>query len=157
MASVSYFLILAGVASFFGVSAAELMKSIAGIQLPWYFYALICWAVVALFGYLHVELSAKVLSWVMLAEVIICLGFSGSVIGSGHIAIPVFSPFAASGLTADGVNAPFAILFAVSFLLALKRHPCFVMKFVLRKRQYPVLLMALLFLLVSFTPFVPTH
>ncbi|WP_406924783.1 hypothetical protein [Klebsiella pneumoniae] len=103
MASVSYFLILAGVASFFGVSAAELMKSIAGIQLPWYCYALICWAVVALFGYLHVELSAKVLSWVMLAEVIICLGFSGSVIGSGHIAIPVFSPFAASGLTADGL------------------------------------------------------
>ncbi|EMO3466424.1 TPA: APC family permease [Klebsiella variicola subsp. variicola] len=125
MASVSYFLILAGVASFFGVSAAELMKSIAGIQLPWYCYALICWAVVALFGYLHVELSAKVLSWVMLAEVIICLGFSGSVIGSGHIAIPVFSPFAASGLTADGVNAPFSILFAVSFFIGFEATSLF--------------------------------
>ncbi|AIA70900.1 putative permease [Pectobacterium atrosepticum SCRI1043] len=125
MAAVSYFLLLAGVASFFGVSASELMKGITGSSLPWYAYALICWAAVALLGYLHVELSAKVLSWVMLSEVIICLVFSGSIIGSGDIAIPTFAPFAVSELTAEGANIPFAMLFAVSFFIGFEATALF--------------------------------
>lgn len=125
MASVSYFLLLAGLASFFGVSASELMKGIGGSSLPWYCYASICWAAVALFGYLNVELSAKVLSWIMMVELIICLVFSGSVTGSGHIAIPTLAPFASSGFSADGVNAPFAILFAVSFFIGFEATSLF--------------------------------
>lgn len=125
MAAVSYFLILTGVASYFGVATAELVEGVTGLQYPWYCYAAICWAAVALLGYLHVELSAKVLTWVMLAEVIICLCFSGSVIGSGHIAIPALMPFSVSGLTAEGVNTPFAMLFAVSFFIGFEATSLF--------------------------------
>lgn len=125
MAAVAYFLILTGVASYFGVATDELVKGVTGLQYPWYYYSIICWFAVALLGYLHVELSAKVLTWVMLAEVIICLLFSGSVIGSGNIAIPVLMPFSVSGLTAEGVNTPFAMLFAVSFFIGFEATSLF--------------------------------
>ncbi|UNA30899.1 APC family permease [Klebsiella variicola subsp. variicola] len=124
-AAVSYFLILAGVASFFGVSGAELQKSLLGWALPWYDYTLVCWFVVAVLGYLHVELSAKVLSWVMLTEVIICLSFSFGVIGSAHPDLPALAPFSPSELNKSGVNVPFTLLFIVSFFMGFEATALF--------------------------------
>ncbi|TCV66246.1 APC family permease [Pseudomonas fluorescens] len=125
-AAVSYFMLLAGVTSYFGVSCAELQKSLTGTALPWYVFTLGCWAVVAILGYLHVELSAKVLFWVMLTEIVICLAFAFGVLnagGNGELAAS--APFTPSELAKDGVNIPFGMLFAVSFFMGFEATALF--------------------------------
>ncbi|WP_322363848.1 APC family permease [Pseudomonas sp. Teo4] len=117
-AAVSYFVLLAGVTSYFGVSCAEFHRSLTGSALPWYFYTLSCWAVVGILGYLHVELSAKVLLWVMLAEIVVCLGFAFGVLSiGGDTGMAASAPFSTGELSKDGVNIPFSMLFAVSFFM----------------------------------------
>ncbi|WP_223507662.1 MULTISPECIES: APC family permease [unclassified Pseudomonas] len=117
-AAVSYFVLLAGVTSYFGVSCAELQTSLTGSAFPWYAYALSCWAVVGILGYFHVELSAKVLLWVMLAEIVVCLGFSFGVLQvGGDTTLAAMTPFSPSELTKEGVNIPFSMLFVVSFFM----------------------------------------
>lgn len=125
MAAVSYFLLLAGVASFFGVSCAELHRSLTGFAMPWYAYTLICWFAVAVMGYLNVELSAKVLTWVMFAEIIICLAFVFGVFGSAETQPMGMSPFFPSELTGTGIHVPFAMLFAVSFFMGFEATALF--------------------------------
>jgi len=125
MAAVSYFLLLAGVASFFGVSCAELQRSITGYAMPWYAYTLICWLAVAVMGYLNVELSAKVLTWVMFAEIIICLAFAFGVFGAAGTQPVGMSPFTPSELTGVGINVPFSMLFAVSFFMGFEATALF--------------------------------
>lgn len=125
-AAVSYFVLLAGVTSYFGVSCAELHKALTGNPFPWYVYTLSCWALVGFFGYLHVELSAKVLFWVMLAEIVVCLGFAFGVIHAGSdTGLAASSPFSPSELSKDGVNIPFAMLFAVSFFMGFEATALF--------------------------------
>lgn len=126
MAAVSYFLILTGVAAYFGVSCADLHKEISGYSLPWYWYSLICWAAVGVLGYLNVELSAKVLTWVMLAEIVVCLVFAFGVINSGvNSPIDATLPFSPAELTKSGVNLPFAMLFVVSFFMGFEATALF--------------------------------
>lgn len=125
-AALSYFMLLAGVTSYFGVSCAELQKSLTGTALPWYVFTLGCWAAVGILGYLHVELSAKVLFWVMLTEIVICLAFAFGVLqagGNGELAAG--APFTPGELTKEGVNIPFAMLFAVSFFMGFEATALF--------------------------------
>lgn len=117
-AAVSYFVLLAGVTSYFGVACSDFHRGLTGSAFPWYFYTLTCWAVVGTLGYLHVELSAKVLLWVMLAEIVVCLGFAFGVLSvGGDTGMAASAPFSTGELSKDGVNIPFAMLFAVSFFM----------------------------------------
>lgn len=126
MAAVSYFLILTGVAAYFGVSGADLHKEISGTSYPWYVYALLCWFAVAIMGYLHIELSAKILTWVMVAEIIICIIFALGVLSNGgDSSVTAAAPLSPSELTKDSVNLPFAMLFVVSFFMGFEATALF--------------------------------
>lgn len=117
-AAVSYFVLLAGITSYFGVACSDFHRGLTGSAFPWYFYSLTCWAVVGILGYLHVELSAKVLLWVMLSEIVVCLGFAFGVLTiGGDTGMAASAPFSPSELSKEGVNIPFAMLFAVSFFM----------------------------------------
>lgn len=126
MAAVAYFLILTGVASYFGVSAADFHREITGHAFSWYWYALFCWLAVGMLGYLNVELSAKVLTWVMVAEVIVCLLFAFGVLqGGGESGIASVDAFTPGELSKPGVNLPFAMLFVVSFFMGFEATALF--------------------------------
>lgn len=48
--------------TFFGIAGANFVVSeLGGPDIAWYWYAFAVWLVVCIFGYLHVEVSAKVL------------------------------------------------------------------------------------------------
>lgn len=126
MAAISYFLILTGVAAYFGVSCADLHKEISGRSYPWYWYSIGCWMVVGILGYLHVELSAKVLTCVMVCEIVVCLLFVGGVFwGGGDTSVGAEVPLDPSYLKNPGVNLPFAMLFVVSFFMGFEATALF--------------------------------
>ncbi|MBO1537124.1 MULTISPECIES: APC family permease [Pseudomonas] len=126
MAAVSYFLILTGVAAYFGVACADLHQEVSGYSLSWYWYALACWAAVGILGYFNVELSAKVLTWVMVAEVVVCLVFAFAVLkGGGDTSIAAEAPFSPSEFTRSNVNLPLAMLFVVSFFMGFEATALF--------------------------------
>ncbi|TFE37441.1 APC family permease [Paraburkholderia dipogonis] len=124
LAALSYFLLLAGVTSFFGVACSDLQREITGSAFPWYMYTLLDWAAVGVLGYLHVELSAKVLTTAMVVEVAICLLFSfGVTLKGGVHQVDAMTPFVPHELTRN--NAAFATLFAVSFFLGFEATALF--------------------------------
>lgn len=126
MAAVSYFVILTGVAAYFGVSCADFHKEISGHALPWYWYSLGCWLAVGVLGYLNVELSAKVLTWVMVAEILVCLVFVFGVFdGGGGSSLGAGVPFTPGELSKPNVNLPFAMLFVVSFFMGFEATALF--------------------------------
>ncbi|MFB9122569.1 APC family permease [Paraburkholderia dipogonis] len=115
LAAVAYFLLLSGVTSFFGVSCSDLVHSMTGANLPWFWPTLGCWLVVAILGYLHVELSAKVLTWVMMLEILVCLAFSFGVVFKGGVpGIAASAPFNPHELSHSS-HIPFSMLFVMSF------------------------------------------
>jgi amino acid transporter len=125
LAAVSYFLLLAGVTSFFGVSCSDLVHDLTGVTVQWYWPTLACWLVVAMLGYLHVELSAKVLTWVMILEIAVCLAFSIGVLAKGGTpTISATAPFMPSQL-ANSSNVPFSMLFTVSFFMGFEATALF--------------------------------
>ncbi|MEN8503562.1 MULTISPECIES: APC family permease [Paraburkholderia] len=125
LAAVAYFLLLSGVTSFFGVSCADLVHSLTGANLPWYWPTLGCWLAVGILGYLHVELSAKVLTWVMILEIVVCLVFSfGVVLKGGVSGIAASAPFNPSELSHSS-NIPFSMLFVMSFFMGFEATALF--------------------------------
>ncbi len=125
LAAVSYFLLLAGVTSFFGVSCSDLVHDMTGASIPWYWPTLACWLVVSMLGYLHVELSAKVLTWVMILEIVVCLAFSFGVLAKGGVpGVSASAPFMPSQL-ANSTNVPFCMLFTVSFFMGFEATALF--------------------------------
>jgi amino acid transporter len=125
LAAVSYFLLLAGVTSFFGVSCSDLVHDLTGVSLQWYWPTLGCWFLVSVLGYLHVELSAKVLTWVMILEIIVCLAFSFGVLAKGGSPeISAVAPLMPSQL-ANSSNVPFSMLFTVSFFMGFEATALF--------------------------------
>lgn len=84
MAILGYLMIGLGIAIFFGIVSADLATSLFGSQLfSWYGWTLVLVVLVGLLGYLRIDLSAKVLSIVMVLEIAIVLIFDLAVIGSG--------------------------------------------------------------------------
>jgi amino acid transporter len=125
LAAVSYFLLLGGVTSFFGVSCSDLVHDLTGASLQWYWPTLGCWLLVSILGYLHVELSAKVLTWVMILEIVVCLVFSFGVLAKGGTTgISAAAPLMPSQL-ANSANVPFSMLFTVSFFMGFEATALF--------------------------------
>jgi amino acid transporter len=138
LAAVSYFLLLAGVTSFFGVSCSDLLHELSGATVPWYVPTIACWLVVSILGYLHVELSAKVLTWIMLLEIVVCLAFSFFVFikgGSGDISAT--APFSPSELS-KSQSVPFSVLFIVGFFMGFEATALFRDEVRLPDRTIPV-------------------
>lgn len=112
VALLAYNCMLAGIFGQLGAFAHEILLAKLGIDLPWEAWAGIGLAIVALFGYRDVKISARVLGVLLIAEVLILLILDVVVIGDGGDA----------GLTAVGFEpskvfggaAGVAIMFAFS-------------------------------------------
>lgn len=55
----------------------------SGVNQPWWVWSLICWALVAIFGYLKIDLSAKVLAVLVAAEYLIVVILDFTILGNG--------------------------------------------------------------------------
>lgn len=83
VAIVAYLALLAGVYVFTGVTMNSLIVSFGGPETPWWLWSLAGWALVSSLGYFHVELSAKVLSVVMVLEVALVMIFNVATLSQG--------------------------------------------------------------------------
>jgi amino acid transporter len=69
MALLAYNLIQVSLSGAIGAAASPLVKDWAGIELPWWVYALTMWATVAVLGIARVDLNGRVLAVLLVAEV----------------------------------------------------------------------------------------
>ena len=106
---------------FFGVAASNFVSGeLHGPNVSWYWYTLMLLGVVAIFGYLHVEVSAKVLLVAMALEVVVVLIFDLAIFGGGRVSQTggvTLEPFSWSSLSGAtwGLGLLFAILFFNGF------------------------------------------
>lgn len=114
--------VLLGLSSFifFGVAASRLVGELHGPEISWYLYTLLLLVIVGIFGYLEVEVSARVLLVAMGLEVLIVLIFdlaifaAGRVSDTGGVTLQPFSWDSLSGAS-WGLGLLFAILFFNGF------------------------------------------
>lgn len=84
LALLTYFCVYAGTFSFGGVMLGELVaNTFHGPELPWYVWGTVFWIGSAILGYLKVELSAKVLAFFLLAELLIIVAYDALVFFQG--------------------------------------------------------------------------
>ncbi|MDP9696214.1 UNVERIFIED_ORG: amino acid transporter [Arthrobacter globiformis] len=94
LASISYMLITVGIYTFSGLMMSEAISHFNGPSIPWWACTAVAWVIITALGHFNVELSAKVLGTVMVAEVILVALFN----------IVVLSKGGESGLSAKPLN-----------------------------------------------------
>lgn len=92
IALVAYNTMQIGLYGMFGNAAQALFQQ-AGLNLPWWLYAYIAMAIIAVFGYRQIDLSAKVLSLLVAAEYLCVLILDVAVIHKGGDAGLTAAPF----------------------------------------------------------------
>lgn len=98
MAVVAYNAMQVGLYGMFGSAMHALLKQYAGLDLPWYDYSLLAVACVAALGYHQVDLSAKILSVLVMGEYLAVLILDVAILRSGGahgITLVSFTPRAA--------------------------------------------------------------
>jgi amino acid transporter len=109
---------------FFGVSANALIsETFHGPEIPWYWYALACWAACGTLSYHRIDLSARVLSIAMALEIIIVLVFDVAVFVDGGPQHRSLQPFYWSAFTSGAVGI--AVLFAATTFLGFEATAIF--------------------------------
>lgn len=101
-----------GLLGLFGAVTAGTLSSIVGIDLPWWVWSLIAMAIIAVLGYRQIDLSAKVLAVLVIAEYIAVLILDATILGAGGaegVSLTSFTPDAFfSGSTTIGMLLCFA-------------------------------------------------
>lgn len=118
LAIVGYLMIGLGVTIFFGIVAEDMVVGLVGSSpMNWFGWALVLVALVGLLGYLRIDLSAKVLSIVMMLEILIVLLFDLTVGFNGGPEGLSMAPFQWGSLQegAVGVSVLFAVLTFLGF------------------------------------------
>ncbi|MDQ1206305.1 APC family permease [Microbacterium sp. SORGH_AS_0862] len=98
LALLSYYLLQIAMTVFLGVGSANVVSAIVGVDVPWPMLSVVLWAVIAVLGYLNVELSARVLGVLLVLETLavlavdIAVGVDG---GPTGVNLTSFSPEAA--------------------------------------------------------------
>lgn len=112
LAMLGYVMIGLGVTLFFGIVAQDLVATtFGGPTLAWWLYSLALIVAVGIFGYFRIDLSAKVLTVVMLLEIAIVLVFDVAVAADGGAEGRSLEPFAWGSFSEGSVGV--AVLFAV--------------------------------------------
>ncbi|WP_020674194.1 APC family permease [Amycolatopsis nigrescens] len=83
VALVAYTAIQVGVYGYLGWAVGDLVTHYGGPALPWWAYSIVALAVVALLGYRHIELSAKVLGVALVLEIAIVVALDVAILASG--------------------------------------------------------------------------
>lgn len=91
----AYNLLQVGLYGIFGAIGAPLLNDALGVNWPWWAWALIAWAIVAMLGLAQVEFNGSVLGVLMLCEVVViliyCFAFVSHPAG-GHLTATTFAP-----------------------------------------------------------------
>lgn len=83
LATVSYIAILTGFYCFAGLTLQATIQAFGGPTITWWLLTLLTWAVVSALGHFNIELSAKILSVVMVLEVIMVVIFNVVTLAKG--------------------------------------------------------------------------
>jgi cation diffusion facilitator CzcD-associated flavoprotein CzcO/amino acid transporter len=111
LALTSYTAMTCGLAGAFGYFMHELILSAAGVSISWFILSAIGIAIVALLGYRSVDLSAKILGFLMIAEFAVLVVFEIIVIAKNG-----FSTFPMESFTyKQATSGPFGIAALIAF------------------------------------------
>lgn len=75
VALLAYNALQVGLYGAIGTAAGPLLKQYAGLDLPWWIFALACWALVTVLGLLRVDVNGTVLAVLLVAEIVIITVF----------------------------------------------------------------------------------
>ena len=118
LAIVSYAVILTGLYCFTGITVASLIQSFGGPETQWWLWSFAAFALVSTLGYFHIELSAKVLSVVMVLEVSLVMIFNVATLSQGGaegLSVAPFNPVQFFSNDEVGVALLFAFLTFIGF------------------------------------------
>lgn len=82
-ALVSYFTLYVGVFALLGTGTDALVRSFGGPGMPWWIWALLALALISFLGYRNIELSGRVLTVLLIAEVVIVVALDAAIIFAG--------------------------------------------------------------------------
>uniref|UniRef100_UPI002FE36824 APC family permease n=1 Tax=Sinorhizobium chiapasense TaxID=501572 RepID=UPI002FE36824 len=113
----SYGAIAVGFYAFAGSITKDYVEAYVSIDLPWWCYAGLFWAAVGFFAYFRIELSAKILGYLLILEVIAVVVFNWLVLGQVGIANLDYSPFSikAYAQTNIGLGILFTVILFIGF------------------------------------------
>lgn len=124
LALFAYLAVGIGTYVFFGVMAADFVAVVlGGPSLPWWFYSIGCAAVTGFLGYFRLDLSAKVLSVVMVGEILIVTVFNLAVFRDGGPGGHTLEPFSWQAFTAGSPGL--ALLFSATCFLGFEATAVF--------------------------------
>ncbi|THE16435.1 APC family permease [Kocuria rosea] len=111
LALLVYTCVQVAVYAYLGADLAGLAASV-GIELPWWVFTLAMVALVGLLGFRHVELSAKVLGVVLVAEIGIVLVLAAAVVATGGAEGLSLAPFEPSAVVSGAPGVGLMMAFA---------------------------------------------
>ena len=124
LAMLGYMMVGLGITLFFGIVAHDTVATtLHGPDLPWWSYCILLVVIVGTLGYLRIDLSAKVLSVVMVIEIAIVLVFDAAVAVKGGPEGRSLEPFSWSAFSQGQVGV--AVLFAVITFLGFEATAIF--------------------------------
>lgn len=112
VALVSYNGMLLGLYGVFGFFANSVFADLFGLHVAWEVWALLAIALVAVFGYNDVHLSARVLGTLMICEVLILLVFDVVLLGDGGASGWTAAPFDPGNIFSGAPGIAFLFAFA---------------------------------------------
>jgi amino acid transporter len=118
LAIVAYAVIITGLYCFTGITVAALIQGFGGPETPWWVWSFVAFALVSTLGYFHIELSAKVLSVVMVLEVALVMTFNVATLAKGGaegLSAAPFNPVEFFSHDDVGVALLFAFLTFIGF------------------------------------------
>ena len=114
----TYFSSYIALSAYVGVFASQIVGTVSGWQSPWWLWSFVLIIVVGVLGYREIELSAKVLGVVLVAETLIVLVVDIAIFAQGGeagVTGAAVSPVAAFDAGAPGLGILFAVLAYVGF------------------------------------------
>lgn len=117
LAMTTYVLLLIGVYAYLGVAARNAAQTFTGAETPWWFWSAAGLAAVGYLGHRNVELSAKVLQVLVVAEILIVAVLDWAIIARGGSTGLSAEPLTWGAVTqgAPGTGVMFAILGFMGF------------------------------------------
>jgi amino acid transporter len=117
LAMVTYLFVLVAVVAYLGAAVSNVIDNYSHAQTPWWLWSALALATIAYLGHRNVELSARVLGVVLIAEVAIVAAVDLFIVFRGGAAGLTLAPFAPSNLVngAVGTGVMFAIFGYVGF------------------------------------------
>ena len=116
LALFSYVTLLGNAYIFLGVAVGEMMASFFNLEFGWWVWTFLGWSIVTVLGYLNIELSSKVMTTVMVLELLFIMAFNVTVMfadGPATFTAQPLSPSFIEGSLALGIL--YAIVVFIGF------------------------------------------